>query len=97
MPSSSLVFPGRVQGLPVELVIEGSPGDPWVLPPDEDLRIARLVAGEWTLRVSWHGEEIFSGAIEVRDETERELPLPPGCIEGQDEEAWRRAGREYPP
>ncbi len=89
-------MPGRWQGLPVEVLVDGRPLDPWVLPPNEDFRIDDLLAGSWSLRVSWHGEELLKREQRLRGETRLTLELPEACIEGQDEETWRRAGREFP-
>jgi hypothetical protein len=92
-----LALPGRFQGLPIELLLDGSPVDPWILPPSEDLRVHDLLAGRWRMKVSWHGAPVAEeSALELGGETQLRIELPPECIEGQDEEAWRRAGREYP-
>ena len=32
----------------------------------------------------------------IEDVKHCEVPLPPECIDGQTEEQWKRAGREYP-
>lgn len=92
-----LTLAGRRQGLPVELLIDGQPYDPFVLPPNEPLLIEDLVPGIWNLRVSWHGIALDS-AEELRIDgiTERAVRLIPDAIEGQPEEAWTRAGREFP-
>lgn len=92
-----LFFPDRWQGLPVELSVNGAPLDPHVVPPHEPLRVASLVAGRWQLRARWRGEVVQPEvAFDLEGETEREIRLPQEAIDGQDEEAWRRAGREFP-
>lgn len=92
-----LSFPDRWQGLPVELSINGAPVEPCVVPAYEPLRIDALLAGRWQLRATWHAELVQPEvAFELSGETEREIRLPPEAIQGQDEEAWRRAGREFP-
>jgi len=92
----SLEFPGRFQGLPLEVVIEGAPHDPWILPPQDELVVGDLLDGRWHLKLTWHGTPIFEETLEIGAGTRREVELPAECVEGQDEEAWRRAGREYP-
>lgn len=90
-----VALPGRTQGLPVELVVGGAPSDPFVLAPHEDLRVESLVAGVWHLKASWNGELVREEtALAVEGRTALTLELPAGAREGQDEETWRRAGRE---
>jgi len=90
-------FPGRHQGLPVELWIGGSPGTPQILGTDEELEVSNLVAGRWRLNVSWHGQPVGQPEeITIEDVRRYRVDLPPECIEGQSEEQWSRAGREYP-
>ena len=95
--SLDVLFPGRHQGLPLEVVINGNPQDPYVLAPLRDLRVEALVSGTWKLRVTWHGDEIFrSERLDLDGETEARVGLPIEAVEGQDEEAWKRAGRDWP-
>jgi len=89
-------FPGRYQGLPLEVLIEGTPHDPWILPPQDDLVIGDLLGGRWHLKLTWHGAPIFEETLEIEPRTRREVGLPEECVEGQGAEAWSRAGREYP-
>ncbi len=92
-----LEFPGRFQALPVEIWIGGAPHAEEKLPAEEELSIAKLLSGRWSLRIGWHGQPVFEeAALSIEGTTRRSIPLPPECIEGQDEEAWKRAGREYP-
>jgi len=92
-----LDFPGRFQGLPIEVWIGGSPRSSQILPADEELEISDLLAGRWRLALSWHAQPLPIENEIVIDGTERRtIALPPECIQGQDEEAWRRAGREFP-
>jgi len=35
-------------------------------------------------------------ALEIRGGTRLDVVLPPGAIEGQDEETWTRAGETFP-
>ncbi len=92
----ALEFPGRFQGLPVEAWIGGAPHEPRVLAPEEDFVLSNLLAGRWRLRITWHGQPVHEDELDIEGLTRREIPLPPECIEGQDEESWRRAGKEYP-
>ena len=90
-------FPGRHQGLPLEVVVNGAPKDPRVLSPFEDLGVESLLAGRWRLRITWNGEPVLEvPEFELRGEKEFQAELPPGAVDGQDEEAWRRAGRDWP-
>jgi len=91
-----LDMPERWQGLPLEVLIDGAPLDPWILPPNEDFRLENLIGGRWGLRVSWHGVEIAQATLELDGATTYAIELPEECIEGQDAETWSRAGREYP-
>ena len=90
-------FPGRWQGLPVEILIDGAPYDPVVLAPRKDLRISDLRAGSWRLRATWHGDPVVEERLfELAGEHREVVEVPPQAVEGQDEETWARAGREYP-
>ncbi len=89
-------FPERWQGLPLEILVEGSPQDPGILPPDQKLQLGDLLAGSWHLKMSWHSTPIREETLTIEGVTDVRVPLPPECIDGQDEEVWRRAGREYP-
>jgi len=90
-------FPGRHQGLPVELWIGGAPSATSVLGPEEDLEVSNLVAGRWKIAASWHGAPLQAPAeIEIEDVQRHTIALLPECIQGQTEEQWRRAGRPYP-
>jgi len=92
-----LHLPNRWQGLPIELVIDGTPFDPMILPAREPLRIEDLPQGTWSLRVTWHGTPVDSvEALRIGATSEHTVDLIPEVIEGQPEEAWRRAGREFP-
>jgi hypothetical protein len=91
-------FPGRHQGLPVEVWIGGAPPNAiQILPADQELELSNLVAGHWRLTVTWHGQPVKPAEdITIEDVEHLEVALPPECIEGQTEEQWKRAGREYP-
>ena len=96
--SSLLIdFPGRWQGLPIEVLIDGQPFDPIVLPPLEELPIKDLRGGKWRMQITWNGDPILvEESFSITGATTREIVLPPEAIEGQNEEQWRRAGRAYP-
>ena len=34
--------------------------------------------------------------LQIEEVATQSVTLPPECIEGQNEEQWKRAGREYP-
>ena len=92
-----LEFPGRFQGLPVELVLNGTPSDQEVLTPSERLEVGDIPSGRWRLRISWHGKAVYEkDELEIDGTLSRVVKLPDECIQGQDEEAWRRAGRVFP-
>jgi hypothetical protein len=90
-------LPGRFQGLPIELVINGQPFDPFVLEPHDPLRVEHLLEGTWRVRASWHAEAVGAEQdVLLERSTALELQLPKDAIEGQDEEQWLRAGRTFP-
>ena len=91
-------FPGRHQGLRYELWIGGAPvSTDQVLAPEQPLEVSNLVAGRWRITVTWHAQPLKPAEeILVEDVQRYEVPLPPECIEGQTEEQWKRAGKEYP-
>lgn len=90
-------FPDRHQGLPVELWINGAPNPVQILAVGESLEVAELVSGRWKLTVSWHAVPILPAQELTLDDVDTvRITLPPECIEGQDEEQWKRAGREFP-
>ncbi len=88
---------GRYQGLPIDLTVNGTPRDTFVLPPDEPLVIDDLEPGLWRAEVWWHHEQVLAPrqlSLEPRGQSELLLPLPMGAIEGQtDWEAQRAGGR----
>ena len=92
-----LDFPGRFQGLPVETWINGVPSPVQVLAAEDALEVEDLVAGRWTLTVSWHAQPVLpTTELQIEEVATQSVTLPPECIEGQNEEQWKRAGREYP-
>ncbi len=92
-----LEFPGRFQGLPVELHLNGTPHDPRVLKPSETMQVEGIPSGRWRIRITWHGQPVYeNGELEVEGRLARVVQLPQECIQGQDEESWKRAGQIYP-
>ena len=95
----SLVFPGRMQGLPVVVSIGGRPREEVVLPVDEPLAVSGLATGTWRARATWNGRSILRGGQEefelVQDRT-LDIALPEGAIAGQDADTLLRAGRSLP-
>ena len=92
-----LSFPDRHQALPLEILIDGTPYDPLLLPPGEPQSITDLRAGRWRMKVSWHGVPVLpEEELVIENRTRRQIELPLEAINGQDEEAWRRAGRVWP-
>ncbi|MEM9378632.1 MAG: carboxypeptidase-like regulatory domain-containing protein [Planctomycetota bacterium] len=85
-------LPGRFQGLPVELRVQGAPRDPFVLRPGLPLAVEDLEQGTWRVKARWRGAEVVFGEIvEVGDEPVRVSgELPAGAIQGQTEEERRR-------
>lgn len=93
----TVVLPGRTQGLPIELLVNGAPTDPFVLSPREDLVVESLLAGLWRFKASWHGTPVHEDPrLAIEGSSTLVLTLPPEAIEGQDPETWRRAGRDAP-
>jgi hypothetical protein len=90
-------FPGRFQGLPVRVAVNGELQPEVVLAPHQDLPLDGLAPGRWRVTARWNGELLFPGdglrEIDVEEETSLEVPLPPGAIEGQDEDTLLRSGR----
>lgn len=90
----SLDFPGRHQGLPIELSVDGNPRQPTLLPPNMPLQVGQLASGTWRLRASWNGRSLFANTFEEFDLTgdaTRSITLPAGAIVGQDAETRSRA------
>lgn len=85
-------LPGRFQGLPLEVRVQGTPRDPRVLPGGEPLEVDGLGPGAWVVRARWRGQDVVTRqVVEVpaggRAEVEGELPR--GAIEGQSPEERR--------
>lgn len=81
----------RIQGLPVDVVVNGEPRERMVLPRQRELHVAGLVTGTWRLSVKWDTVEMFKSAtIEVGKDLTLTLQLPEGAILGQDEDTRKR-------
>jgi hypothetical protein len=89
----SLRLPTRWQALPVRIVVNGEPRDPFLLAPGQDLDIEGLPRGEWLVSATWNGEALVEKrSIVLREEAAIACDLPEGAIVGQDEDTRRRAG-----
>ena len=88
----------RYQGLPIRWRMNGQPGEAFELPPDETLTFDGLRPGAWKVDARWFAEELLSESGVQVDEAggEVSLELPDAAINGQDREAWERAGRDWP-
>jgi hypothetical protein len=92
-----VVMPGRIQALPIEVVVNGAPRDRFVLAASQDLEIANLVPGTYRLEVVWHGERVAKEpALVIVDSARALWTLPQEAIEGQSAETWRKLGHVYP-
>ncbi len=90
----AIQLPGRIQPLPVEVTVDGTPRDPFVLALGRDLRVDGLPEGSWLVTVRWN-EDVLTREqpLEISGETRLFLPLPEGAIAGQDAETRRRVGK----
>jgi len=88
-----LELPGRFQGLPVELRIQGTPRDPFILRPGVPLLVDGLERGTWRVKARWRGSEVvFGKIIEIADEPAVLTgSLPEGALRGQTADERRRA------
>lgn len=90
--SVKIDLPGRYQGLPVEVRVQGAPRDSRVLPGGEPLVVDGLGPGAWVLRARWRTQDVIGRQVV-------EVPagglatvkgrLPRGAIEGQTPEERR--------
>jgi hypothetical protein len=96
----SIEFPGRRQGVPVVLSIQGAPRPEVIVPLDEPLVVEGLARGTWRLTGTWNGKPLFPAPapreFALEDSATQNVALPAGAIEGQDEDTLRRAGRPVP-
>lgn len=78
-------LPGRFQGLPVSVQVEGVPKKPFVLPGGEELKIEGLPRGTWSLQVRWNRQTVIDRAIvEIGEDPGRATgKLPRGAIDGR--------------
>jgi hypothetical protein len=90
----ALEFPGRFQGLPVRVAVNGQLRPEVTLAPHESLPLEGLSAGRWRIAARWNGEELIAGADQELDLPGQELvsvSVPEGAIRGQDEDTLARA------
>jgi hypothetical protein len=73
-------------------------GSDQILAAGDELEIAKLVAGTWKVRITWHAPPILAprGARARRRRAHRGPAAARECIDGQTEEQWKRAGKEFP-
>ncbi|MFT6831842.1 MAG: hypothetical protein ACJAZN_002010 [Planctomycetota bacterium] len=86
-------LPGRFQGLPVEVMINGKPADPFMLRPGMPLLLEDLPTGHWDVRAKWRGAEVIPRQV-IQIGTEPavvEGSLPGGAVQGQTEDERSRA------
>lgn len=78
-------LPGRFQGLPVEVRIQGAPEGEQVLGAGAELILGDLERGTWRVTASWRGIQVVPGTVlEVGEERARVRgSLPSGAIRGQ--------------
>ncbi len=88
-----LEFPGRFQGLPYEVSVNGTPRDPAILRPGENLMIDGLESGVWHLRASWRGQDVISRRQVTVGAAPEALKgeLPEGALIGQTQAERDRA------
>jgi hypothetical protein len=92
-----LEMPGRRQALPIEIELNGQPGERFELPAERPLEIRGLSAGIWRLEVRWYTQRLHRELeIELDGSVSRSLSLPSEAILGQDQETWSKAGRNWP-
>lgn len=90
-------MPGRRQALPVEIELNGQPGERFELPADRPLELRGLSAGTWRLEVRWYTERLLRELeVDLDGRVTRTLSLPSEAILGQDQETWSKAGRDWP-
>ena len=90
-------FPGRFQGLPVRVSVNGELRPEVILAPRRSLSLDELARGRWRVSARWNGEPLLPGdglrELDLEDTGYLEIPLPAGAIEGQDEDTLVRSGR----
>lgn len=90
--SAEIELPGRYQGLPVDVSVQGHPRDRQVLPGGEALIVEDLGPGAWVVRARWRGKEVVARQVvevEPGERVEIEGSLPRPAIEGQTPEERR--------
>lgn len=84
-----IVLPGRFQGLPVEIRIQGAPTEPFMLRAGEPLLVEGLSLGTWYVQARWRGNDVVSRRTVVIEKDSLENPaslegtLPAPAIQGQ--------------
>ncbi len=90
-------LPARMQGLDIQLTINGTPADGFTLSADEELIIDSLLEGEWRVKARWHNDVLIDKErIEITGKRALKAQLPERAIVGDSREAHERAGKAYP-
>jgi len=86
-------LPGRFQGLPVEVRVQGAPQGDRELGAGSNLIFDDLERGTWRVTASWRGIGVVPGAVLEVGEKPVSVrgTLPSGAIQGQTAEERRRA------
>lgn len=87
-----VVLPGRFQGLPVEVTVQGAPRDPFTLRSGDPMVVDDLEPGAWIVRARWLNQEVVPRqVVEVppADTVTVDGKLPRAAIEGQSPEEVR--------
>ncbi len=84
----------RIQALPLDVRVNGTPREKTTVPAGRDLRVTGLPRGSWLVSVSWNGESIWKRVpVEIEAEATRQIVLPEGAIVGQDADTVLRSGK----
>ncbi len=85
-------LPGRFQGLPVEISVNGKPAEPYMLRPGQPLLIENLPYGHWDVGARWRGQDVVMRQNVIVGDSVPMVPgsLPEGAIRGQTEDERRR-------
>ncbi|MFT5052956.1 MAG: hypothetical protein ACI8QZ_004394, partial [Chlamydiales bacterium] len=91
--SLELDLPGRFQGLPVRVRVQGAPRDKFELNAADMLVVENLEQGTWRLDLAWNGNYLIKGrSVAVgREPGEVKAELPDGAIHGQNSLERKRA------
>jgi len=93
--SIEFALPGRFQGLPVQVRVQGAPRDEFELAAADTLVVDKLEQGTWRVDLTWNSQFVVKGrSVPVgREPGEVKAELPEGAIHGQNEFERKRTGR----